>query len=379
MKKDFYFSSIVFILFVSIETCYSNDYYPGDTWRTSTPEAQGMDSGYLADMLNNIQSNKLEIHSVVIIRHGYLVLEAYKSGFGKEIIGEIHSVTKSFTSALIGIAIREGYIKNTDQKALDFLPEIKSKINDKAKEEISIKNLLTMTSGFDWPEFYAPYNMYMQFVSSQNWTEFIMTRPLKEKPGTVFNYNTGGTHLLSVILSKTTGMKTSDFADKFLLKPIGITNYTWQTDPQGINAGGHGISMTPMEMARFGYLYLKKGNWKGIQIIPADWVEASLSNRIDSTMCNFAISNNKGYGFLWWGLPFGGFSACGYGGQYIMVIPERDMVVVFMSDLSVVSMGQPLALTELFILKSIVSDKSIQENPRKQAALESAFRNFGKP
>lgn len=120
------------------------DYYPGDTWRTSTPEAQGMDSGRLVRMMNVIQSNNLNVHSIIIIRHGYVVMEAYAEPFGKDIIHILNSSTKSVTSALIGIALHKGFIKNTDQKVLDFLPEIKSKNKDKVKEEISIDNLLTM-------------------------------------------------------------------------------------------------------------------------------------------------------------------------------------------------------------------------------------------
>ena len=182
------------------------------------------------------------------------------------------------------------------------------------------------------------------------------------------------------IIQKTSGMRSSDFADKFLFKPIGITNYFWQSDPQGINIGAGWLAMTTMEMARFGYLYLKKGNWNGNQIIPADWAEASISSQIDSTNIRSPLFKNKGYGFLFWRLPFGGFTSAGQGGQFIMVIPERDIVVVFTAGLTLKD-GYiiPLKLTEIFINKSVISGSAIAENKKKQDELESSVRKLGQP
>ncbi len=389
MKKIFYFPAISIILFYFIASCSSvkpgqksYDYYPGNIWRTSTPEAQGMDSGRLVKMLNYIQSTNLDIHSIIIIRHGYVVLEAYAAPFGRDVPHVIYSCTKSITSALIGIAIKEGYIKNTDQKVLDLLPEIKAKNKDKSKEEISIDNLLTMTSGLDWTEYYVSYfgtNNLNQMENSKNWVEYVIDRPLKEKPGKVINYNSGDSHLLSAILCKTTGMKTSEFAEKHLFKPIGINNYIWQTDPQGINNGGTGMALTSMEMAKFGYLFLKKGIWNGNRLIPAGWVEASMSNRIDTRRSRYPSLGYSykgyGYGYQWWELPFGGFSAKGAFGQYIMVMPERDMVVVFTSE----DGDSPEVLTEAFINSSIISNGSVPENPDKQVELSAAIGNFNNP
>jgi CubicO group peptidase (beta-lactamase class C family) len=356
-------------------TATPTDYWPDQTWRTSTPEAQGMDSENLAKMLDFIQSNSLNIHSVIIIRHGYVVLETYAEPFRKDIIHTINSCTKSFTSALVGIALDKGYIKNVNQNVVDIFSNRNIQNMDKNKRLITIQHLLTMSSGFDMDEFSYKRDKYLK---SSNWTQYYLNLPVTTQPGKVFNYDSEGVNLLMSIVQKTSGMKISDFAGKFLYKPIGITNYYWKKDPQGINTGGWGLALTPMEMARFGYLYLKKGNWDGKQIISGDWVETSMTKHIDSTYSPFAISINKGYGYLWWGLPFDDFTAAGSGGQYIMVMPKRDMVVVFTSGLGT-NLIKPLKLTEDFILKSIVSSQSIAQNLDKQSKLVIATREFGNP
>lgn len=352
----------------------TKDYFPANSWRTSTPEAQGMDSEYLVKMLSEIQANDLNVHSALIIRRGHLVMEAYAEPFRKDKIHVICSNTKSVTSAVVGIAIKEGYIKTIDQKVVDFFPDLDIKNLDGNKKSITIRHLLTMSSGIDWTDF--PNDIYPK---SQNWTQSYLDLPMNKKAGESFNYDSAGVNLLLAIVRKTSGMKISEFAEKFLFHPIGITDYFWATDPQGINLGGWGLALTPMEMARFGYLYLNKGKWNGNQIIPAGWVEASMSKQIDAGISSYTISTDKGYGYLWWGLPFGGFTAHGYGGQFIMVMPEKDMVVIFTSGFSTKEWKTPLRLTEDFILKSIVSDNAIPESSGDQTKLAAAIQEFANP
>ncbi len=371
---------IIFFYFtVPVFADENTDYYPGDTWRTSTPEAQGIDSKYLAEMMDNIQSNNLNFHSIIIIRHGYIVMEAYAEPFDKDVIHVLKSCTKSVVSALTGIALREGYIKSLDQKVMDIFSGQNIKNMDDNKRLITIKHLLTMSSGITQQDVNSS-----SYLGSTNWSQYYLDQPMVAKPGELFAYDNAGVNLFMSILHKTSGMKNSDFADKFLFKPLGITNYFWSADPQGDYIGAGGLAMTPIDMARFGYLYLKKGNWKGKQIIPADWVETSMSSHIKPSKWISSIEPNwisdKGYGFLWWELQFGGFTAVGYGGQYIMVIPEKDMVVVVTSGFSLQDAGTPLIfLAEKFTNESYVSRSSLPENPAKQAKLAAAIWNFDNP
>jgi ankyrin repeat protein/CubicO group peptidase (beta-lactamase class C family) len=354
----------------------ADGYFPGDTWRTSTPEAQGMDSGYLANMLKYIISNNVNIHSVVIVRHGYVVLEAYNDPFGKDDIQILKSCTKSVASALVGIAIREGYIKSVDQRVVPIFPGQKIRNLDEKKQMVTIKHLLTMSSGISQQE--VDSFIPDEYWNSGNWNRYYLDQPMVAQPGTLFAYDSAGVCLLMSILHETSGMENSEFAEKFLFKPIGITNYYWGTDPQGDFDGGAGLAMTPMEMAKFGYLYLNKGRWNGQQVIPADWVEVSMSDHIKPYDW---VSADKGYGYLWWELPFGGFTAAGHGGQYIMVMPEKDMVVVMTAGLNafVDNWRVEHYLTEDCINKSIISNGSILENPAEQAELNSAIRCLGNP
>ena len=246
---------------------------------------------------------------------------------------------------------------------------------DDNKRQITIEHLLTMSSGIKQQE----VNAYIpdSYFKSSNWNQYYIDQPMAAQPGKLFAYDSTGVNLLMSILQKTSGMKNLDFADKFLFKPIGITNYYFQIDPQGDYLGGWGLAMTPMEMARFGYLYLKKGNWNGNQIIPADWVETSMSNHIKPPSW---MSSDKGYGFLWWELQNCGFTAAGYGGQYIMVIPEKDMVIAVTSGFSPQDAGTPLIfLAEQFTNQSYVSRSSLPENPEKQEELAASIRNFENP
>ncbi len=364
-----------FVFFVMpIHATDTSEYWPAETWRTSTLEAQGMDSGYLVKLLNDIQSNDMNVHSIIIIRHGYVVMEAYAEPFGKDVLHTLHSGTKSFTSSLVGIAIREGYIKSLDQKVVDIFSDQKIKNMDDNKRQITIEHLLTMSSGIEWGIWDSNIDDYMKSIS---WTQYFLDLPVKKQPGEFFNYNSGGVNLLMAIIQKTSGIENRWFADKFLFKPIGITNYYWQMDSQGVYIGGWGLAMTPMEMARFGYLYLKKGNWNGKQVVPSDWVLKSMTEHIKVSM---GAIPDQGYGFLWWGLPFGGFTADGYCGQQIMVVPERDMVVVITASIDNKIHWQILSnLTEEYINKSIVSSGSIPENISQNAELAANIRNFENP
>ena len=298
----------------------TSTYWPAEGWISSTPEQQGMDSELLVEMLDDIQEREANIHSVLIVRNGYMVLEAYFDPYDQDISHVVHSVTKSITSALVGISIREGYVDGVNQPVLNHFPERTVSNLDPAKQAMTLEHLLNMTSGLSWPEVSSPYvslsNPVRQMLRSQDFVQFVLDRPMNEEPGTSFNYNTGASHLLSAIIQETTGISTLSFAQKHLFRPLGISNVYWPSDPDGITSGGIGIRMTPRDMAKFGYLYLNKGIWDGEQVVPAEWTEASTRKQTPS-------SGYGPYGYQWWIGPEA-YWALGFLGQRIVVIPAEQ-------------------------------------------------------
>ena len=303
-------------------------------WLISTPEEQGMDSATLKQVTEQIQQQNIAVHSLLIIRQGHLIFEKYFNL--EEYLGHIlsnqdnmhslYSVTKSFTSALIGIAIKEGYIDNTSVKVVDFFPESLIDNLDSRKKNLTLQHLLTMTTGFEWDEWTG--DSALKMLKSANPIEYMLDLPMQHEPGTELTYCTGASHLLSAIVQKTTGMTTLEFARKYLFNPLGISEVQWTYDQQNIYHGGHGLSLTSRDMAKFGYLYLNNGIWNGKQIVSADWVTKS------TQAYNF-FQENSGYGYQWWILPeLNVYYASGLYGQSIYVAPDNDMVVVFTAEIS---------------------------------------------
>jgi CubicO group peptidase (beta-lactamase class C family) len=327
-------------------------YWPTEGWRSSTPEEQGMDSEMLTEMLAYIRENGVRVDSVTIVHHGYLVLDAYFHRFGKDSRHDLYSCTKSVTSALIGIAIDQGYIEGVDQPVLSFFPERTVANLDARKEAMTLEHLLTMTDGFDWVKkdvrSTSIGDTTPKMKQSRDWVQFVLDRPMAEEPGTRFNYNSGASHLLSAIIQETTSTTALEFAEEHLLGPLGISEATWSSDPQGRNYGGSYLRITPHDMAKFGYLYLNEGRWDSEQIVPAAWVKASTTNH--------SPTPGVYYGYQWWIYPSAGyFSAVGGRGQYIAVVPELDMVVVFTSDLKPEDLYTPLLLLAFYIIPAAES------------------------
>ncbi len=329
------------------------DYWPTDGWRTSAPEAQGIDSRRLAQMWAYIQQKHVRIDSVTIIRHGYLVWDAYARWNGRDTKYDLHSCTKSFTSALVGIAIDQGYIKSLDQPVLSFFPGRSVANLDARKQAMTLEHLLTMRDGLDWGENSigvdpAPTgDELLRMKQAGDWVQFVLDRPMAAEPGTRWNYNTGASHLLSAILQEATGQTALEFASEHLFGPLGISSMTWETERQGRNAGGTSLRLTTGDMAKFGYLYLNEGRWNGQQIVPAAWVRDSTTSRYPTFETYYG---NLAYGYQWWIIPWAGYySAIGAHGQYIFVLPKQDMVVVFTSNLADADMFTPPLLLAFYI------------------------------
>jgi CubicO group peptidase (beta-lactamase class C family) len=277
-----------------------------------------------ADMIPNL-------YGLVVIRKGTLIAERYFHGQTMFRANHLHSASKSFTSALVGIALRENFIQNLDQKMMDFFPEHASPILDPRKYQITLRHLLTMRAGFAWEETVSDLEAYL---ASPDWVRYALNLPLRYDPGQVFLYSSVQTNLLSAILTKASGLSTKAFAEKYIYGPLGISIAQWYQDPQGYYLGGHAMYISPRDMARFGFLYLQKGRIDLRQIVPSVWIEESWQCTGHSGW-DWGPVQNEGYGYQWWMGKLGGydiFFAAGKGGQFIITVPELEMVVVTTAD-----------------------------------------------
>lgn len=333
-----------------------------------------MDSEKLADMLDAIQEQGYDIDSVLVVRHGHMVLDAYVHPFGPDRKHVIHSCTKSIVSALIGIAIDQGHIEDVDQPMLDIFPERAAANRDANKEAMTLEDLLTMSTGLKCRDSYLyRWRGLNELRASGDWVQFVLDLPTAEEPGTRFEYCNSASFLLSAIIQETTGMSALAFAEEHLFGPLGITDVEWPSNPQGINIGWGELRMRSHDMAKIGYLYLNKGEWDGQQVVPAEWVEASTRQHIS------ARTLQDGYGYQWWIAPSGTFMALGYAGQYIVVVPEKDMIVVFTSDLPEQQFFVPQELLDAFIIPAAQSSKPLPENPAGVARLTSLIGTLASP
>jgi CubicO group peptidase (beta-lactamase class C family) len=300
------------------------DYWPTEGWRTSTPEEQGVDAELLEQMLSVIDERGLNVHSVVVTRDGYIIAERYYPPYDQATRHPLFSVTKSFVSALVGIAIADGFIDGVDAVVVGFFPGRQFANLDDRKRAMTLEHLLTMTSGLDWAE---GMPTYQEMARTEDWVHYVLDKPMVAEPGTQFNYCSGCSHILSAIIQETTGTGTLAFAEHVLFGPLGISDVDWETDGTGIPNGGWGLNLTPRDMAKLGLLYLNDGVWDGQQVVPAEWVRASVSDGVDT-------GDGWRYGYQWWLDPANGrFAAIGLASQLIYVIPELNTVVVFTAAL----------------------------------------------
>ena len=275
------------------------------------------------------QYTKKKVNAFLVVQDGKIIKEYYKKAEDAIQLHKINSITKSITAALIGIAIDKGYILNIETPLNHFFPTLPEN-----KRSLTLYHLLTMTTGEKWEEFGNGSGVRFPsfFVKSKNWTQYVLKRPLLECPGIKMNYNSGSSHLLSVLLQNITGMSTRQFAQQYLFSPLGITQYEWEQDPQGVYIGGFSMRMKTKDMLKIGRLFLQNGNWEGRQIISSDWIR-------QSTIPHFKTYEHIGsYGFHWWVLdrkkfdvPMDMYLAMGYGGQYIIVVPELNLTAAISS------------------------------------------------
>lgn len=268
-----------------------------------------------------------EIDSLLLVRHGKLVVDAYYAPYRSGIKHVVNSATKAVMGTLVAVAVQDGLLKNTSHPMPAFLGDKTSPGLAADKQTITVQHLLDMTSGLDWKEPLdgMPETM-LQMRRSPDWLSFVLGRPMAQAPGARFNYNSGNSQLLSGVLTKLSGRSASDFARERLFEPLGITDIVWRQDPQGLAMGGFGLSMHPRDMAKIGYLYLHKGVWQGRQLLPSNWTDTVARASVNMQQ-SFAPALRYANG--WWVFPERGvYMAVGYHRQLIVVLPKSDMVAV---------------------------------------------------
>jgi len=303
--------------------------WPTNGWLTSTPEEQGMNSTKLAQMIEFIEEQHLDIDSVIVIRNGYIVLEEYPNPvYGPDTKHKLWSATKSFTSALIGIAFQQGFIDGVDQEILCFFPDRMIVNLDQRKQHITIENLLTMSPGYQWS-----MGDGSRMRGSPDPIQYVLDKPMVHSPGSLYNYGDGASLLLSAIISEATGQTTLEFASEYLFDPLNITEVYWESK-EDVYFAASGLHLTPRDMAKFGYLYLNNGTWDGKQIVSAAWV--ANSTEIHFRGPGYIAGNDAyidGYGYQWWLMPQTGvYYAAGLYEQRIYVVPEKNLVMVFTAN-----------------------------------------------
>ncbi|MCP4021902.1 MAG: serine hydrolase [Desulfobacteraceae bacterium] len=371
------------------------DYWPTGGWQTSTPEEQGMDSAVLADMLDFISKKKFAIDSITIVRNGYIVTDAYLNPLFKP--GDkhiLHSCTKSITSALMGIGIEKGLIKGVDQRVVDFFPEKTfANMNDE-KKAITVEHLLTMSHGIRaMDSFLYRWQGLIKMRKQEDWVQFILDQPMDQAPGQSFDYSNMSSFLLSAIINKQADTSTLNFAFEYLFEPLGISDVVWPQSPKGIHTGWGGMWLTPHDMAKIGWLYLNNGKWENRQVVPAQWVKDSIKKytypkavrkvygKDGKVLFSKSVwvwlayrlgwSIGDGYGYQWWIDESGIYSAIGYAGQYILIVPHKNLVAVFTSVLGEKELAWPGRLAKKYIIPSVLSDKSLAKNDKAFKRLTS--------
>jgi len=347
--------------------------WPTRQWATSSPEQQGMSSERLARLVEFGGFNDMD--SLLVTRHGRIVLEATYAPFRAGLKHRINSVTKSVVSTLIAMAMQDGKLDSTDRQVLEFFADRTVANLDERKKAITIRHLLDMTSGIEWTEGLGDqFTSFIAMENSPDWQQFILDRPMSEAPGKTFYYDSGNSHLLSAILTRITGKSALGYARETLFGTLGIDDVIWRADPQGVSGGGAGLYMLPRDMAKIGYLYLRGGMWEGKQILPASWIEGVRKANVDM---HERWAQNLRYGSQFWVMPNrDAYMAVGHDRQLIVVMPKLDIVVVATGSARFPSAnGIPTkprySLDALvgFLASAVASDTPLPANPAATAEL----------
>jgi len=317
----------------------------------SNPAAEGVSSADIVKFLDTLAKTNNEFHSLMILRHGKVIAEGWWSPYGPGLRHTLYSTSKSFTSTAVGFAVSEGKIKMSDKLVSFFPAELPDTVSPKLSN-LTLKDVITMSDG-QRPDPTAGA------MTADNWAKYFLSRPIVDTPGVNFLYNSLGTYMLSAVVQKVTGQTVLDYLRPRLFDPLGIAGMDWETSPQGIDAGGWGLRIKTEDMAKFGKLYLQKGNWNGKQILSSAWIEEATTYKINQ-IPNLAPDQRalndwaQGYCYQFWRSRHNAYRADGAFGQYVIVMPDQDAVIAITSETS--SMQNELNLIWTFLLPAFKNE-----------------------
>jgi CubicO group peptidase (beta-lactamase class C family) len=336
--------------------------------RTS-PEAQGMPSSAILAFVEAADRSLQYLHSFMLLRHGAVIAEGWWSPYAPQYPHVLWSLSKSFTSTAVGLAVDEGRLTLED-RVIDFFPEETPAEISENLAAMQVRHLLSMNTG------------HAQDVTGarpshpdNSWVATFLEQPVAHKPGTYFVYNTAATYVLSAIVQKLTGQTLTDYLTPRLFQPLGIENPFWESCPRGINVGGWGLNITTEDIARFGQLYLQRGQWQGQQLIPAAWVEEATSAHSDNSR-NEDPDWAQGYGYQFWRCRHNAYRGDGAFGQFCIVFPEHDAVIAITAGVG--NMQAVLDLVWEHLLPAFHSEP-LPEDPAAAAALRSKLSSLALP
>ena len=328
----------------------------------ATPESQGVSSAVIREFIETADRNVNSMHSFMLVRHGKVVAEAWWEPESADKPHILWSLSKSFTSTAVGLAIKEDRLSLND-KVLKFFPnDAPAEASDNLKA-MRVRDLLTMNAG---------HQNELNWRSASHWAKAFLAHPVPHKPGTHFRYNTPATYMLSAIVQKVTGMTVLDYLTPRLFGPLGIKKPKWDNSPQGISIGGYGLYLRTEDIAKFGQLYLQKGRWNGKQILPEEWVRQATARQV-ANGSNPDSDWEQGYGFQFWRCRHGAYRGDGKDGQFCIVLPELDAVIAMTANSS--NMREELNIVWDRLLPAFDS-KPMPDNPVEQKRLQHAIRTL---
>jgi CubicO group peptidase (beta-lactamase class C family) len=332
-----------------------------DEWDMTSFDAEGLDSSRFGVLKARIIDGTFkDINSIIVVKHGKILIEEYFNGADSHALHDMRSAGKSFTSALVGIAIDKGLISGVDERLLSYFPGVECNNDwDPRKDDITLKHVLSMSFGLAEPGEYPAWENHRWYTV--HWIGDVLCQPIEYEPGSRFDYDSAAPALFGPIIEQVSGMSVGQFAENFLLGPLGIERYRWFILPSGKEYTGGGFRMRPRDMARFGQLYLQKGMWNGKQLISKEWVEESTSTHL---LANAQLDRH--YGYYWWRETFPienrwieSYFASGNGGNKIYVFPTEDLIVVITASAYDQSYGHPQVrmMMNKYILPAVIQDE----------------------